>query len=52
MADGRGDRATEEGEIISAGKELILLSKPFLADRTISHDDPTDVGNLWFSWLF
>ena len=35
MADGR---ATEEGEIISAGKELILLSKPFLADRTISQE--------------
>lgn len=38
MADGRGDRATEEGEIVSAGKELILLSKPFLADRTISQE--------------
>lgn len=37
MADGMGIRATEEGEIISTGK-LILLSKHFLGDRTISQE--------------
>ena len=35
VSDGRGGRATEEdGKIISAEKELILLSKHFSGDRT------------------
>ena len=45
MADGRGVRATGEGEITSIGKELILLPKPSLGDRTVSQEATISDGS-------